>query len=82
MNKKIKNMNNLVEKISEIGVKKIVPMLSEFSSRIQININRPIIGVLFQKFDTTNSSLQLVERLTWLPSIGFCLLYTSDAADE
>ena len=29
-----------------------------------------IIGVLFQKFDTTNSSLQLVERLTWLPSIG------------
>ena len=37
---KIKNMNNLVEKISEIGVKKIVPMFSEFSSRIQININR------------------------------------------
>ena len=33
-------MNNLVEKISEIGVKKIVPMFSEFSSRIQININR------------------------------------------
>lgn len=29
-----------------------------------------IVGVLFQKFDTTNSSLQLIERLTWLPSIG------------
>ena len=29
-----------VEKISEIGVKKIVPLFSEFSSRIQININR------------------------------------------
>ena len=29
-----------------------------------------IVGVLFQKFDTTNSSLQLVERLTWLPSIA------------
>ena len=37
---KIKNMNNLVEKISEIGVKKIVPIFSEFSSRIQINISR------------------------------------------
>ena len=29
-----------------------------------------IIGVLFQKFNTANSSLQLVERTTWLPSIG------------
>ena len=29
-----------------------------------------IIGVLFQKFDTSNTSLQLVERITWLPSIG------------
>ena len=37
---KIKNMNYLVEKISEIGIKKIVPIFSEFSSRIQININR------------------------------------------
>ena len=29
-----------------------------------------IIGVLFQKFNTTDSSLQLVERTSWLPSIG------------
>ena len=29
-----------------------------------------IVGVLFQKFDNTNSSLQLLERFTWLPSIG------------
>jgi len=29
-----------------------------------------IIGVLFQKFNTSDSSLQLVERASWLPSIG------------
>ena len=29
-----------------------------------------IIGVLFQKFDISNSSIQLVERITWLPQIG------------
>ena len=29
-----------------------------------------IIGVLFQKFNPSDSSLQLVERATWLPSIG------------
>ena len=29
-----------------------------------------IIGVLFQKFNTSYSSLQLVERVSWLPSIG------------
>ncbi len=29
-----------------------------------------IIGVLFQKFNTSDSSLQLVERTSWLPSIG------------
>ena len=29
-----------------------------------------IVAVLFKKYDPTNSSLQLVERVTWLPSIG------------
>ena len=29
-----------------------------------------IVGVLFQKFNTSDSSLQLVERASWLPSIG------------
>ena len=29
-----------------------------------------IIGVLFQKFNPSDSSLQLVERAAWLPSIG------------
>ena len=29
-----------------------------------------IIGVLFQKFNTSDSSLQLVERFSWLPPIG------------
>jgi len=29
-----------------------------------------IIGVLLQKFNTSDSSLQLVERASWLPSIG------------
>mgnify|MGYP001486309561 CR=1 FL=1 len=29
-----------------------------------------IISVFLQKFDTSNSALQLVERATWLPSIG------------
>ncbi|MCQ9204262.1 MAG: NAD(P)H-quinone oxidoreductase subunit 4 [Prochlorococcus marinus CUG1436] len=29
-----------------------------------------IIGVLFQKFNSSDSSLQLVERVSWLPSIG------------
>ena len=29
-----------------------------------------IISVLFQKFNTSDSSLQLVERASWLPSIG------------
>ena len=29
-----------------------------------------IIGVLLQKFNPTESTLQLVERVPWLPSIG------------
>ena len=29
-----------------------------------------IIGILFQKFNASDSSLQLVERVSWLPSIG------------
>ena len=29
-----------------------------------------IIGVLFQKFNPSDSSLQLVERAAWLPSIA------------
>jgi len=29
-----------------------------------------IIGILFQKFNPTDSSLQLIERASWLPSIG------------
>ena len=37
---KLKNINNLIEKTSEIGVKKIIPLFTEFSSRISINNNR------------------------------------------
>ena len=29
-----------------------------------------IVGVLILKFDSSNSNLQLIERLSWLPSIG------------
>ena len=37
---KIKNINTLIEKTSEIGVKKIIPILTEFSSRINLKVNR------------------------------------------
>ncbi len=37
---KTKNVNILVEKISEIGVKKIIPIFTEFSPKINLKVNR------------------------------------------
>ena len=37
---KTKKINYLIEKISEIGVKKIIPIVTEFSSKIDIKLAR------------------------------------------
>ncbi len=37
---KTKSINNLIEKTSEIGVKKIVPLITEFSERTNLKVSR------------------------------------------
>ena len=53
---KSKNFNYLLEKISEIGVKKIIPFVSEFSERYKLNYER-CNKIIIEAVEQSNSML-------------------------
>ena len=56
---KTKNIDLLVEKVSEIGVRKIYPMITSFSNRIPLNYERLKKFQLRQLSKVIHSSFQL-----------------------
>ena len=66
---KIKNVNTLIEKTSEIGVKKIVPIFTEFSSKINLKINR-LKKISIEAIEQSNSiSLPEISEVQTLKNV-------------
>ena len=61
---KSKNINYLIEKITEIGVKKIIPIITEYSERFKINHHR-LEKIMIEAVEQSNAIRILLNRLRY-----------------